>query len=163
MFTFCICTVNMHKIIAYVCKLFMQCAKISRYCKLWYVTASITNYTFQQKPNAMQIFDTFIFECVNQKTHVKLYFGLVWGYWKRFYVGWWCIWMNLYFDWTCFLCIDSERGGWGAWSVWTPCSTTCAGGTRNRYRVCDSPPPRYGAMFCEVNDIIYNDSSDYKN
>lgn len=96
MFTFCICAVNMHKIIAYVCKLFMQCAKISRYCKLWYVTASITNYTFQQKPNAMQIFDIFIFECVNQKTHVKLYFGLVWGYWKRFYVG--CIIMMMHLD-----------------------------------------------------------------
>lgn len=48
---------------------------------------------------------------------------------------------------------DSERGGWGQWSEWTPCSTTCAGGTRNRYRVCDSPPPRYGAMFCEVNEL----------
>lgn len=46
--------------------------------------------------------------------------------------------------------IESERGGWGEWSEWTPCSTTCAGGTRNRYRVCDSPPPRYGALFCEV-------------
>lgn len=69
----------------------------------------------------------------------------------------------IFFYSTCFLCIDSERGGWGTWSEWTPCSTTCAGGTRNRYRVCDSPPPRYGAMFCEVNDIIYNDSSNYKN
>lgn len=49
---------------------------------------------------------------------------------------------------------DSDVGGWGEWSNWTPCSTTCAGGTRNRYRVCDSPPPRYGAMFCEVNNII---------
>lgn len=48
---------------------------------------------------------------------------------------------------------ESERGGWGSWSEWTPCSSTCSGGTRNRYRVCDSPPPRYGAMFCEVNDF----------
>lgn len=52
------------------------------------------------------------------------------------------------------ICIESERGGWGEWSEWTPCSTTCAGGTRNRYRVCDSPPPRYGALFCEVNYFI---------
>ncbi|KAF5301841.1 hypothetical protein FQA39_LY10626 [Lamprigera yunnana] len=44
---------------------------------------------------------------------------------------------------------ESESGGWGPWSSWTPCSTTCAGGTRNRYRFCDSPPPRYGAKFCE--------------
>ncbi|KAF2884467.1 hypothetical protein ILUMI_21705, partial [Ignelater luminosus] len=44
---------------------------------------------------------------------------------------------------------ESESGGWGPWSSWTPCSSTCMGGTRNRYRFCDSPPPRYGAKFCE--------------
>ncbi|EDW18730.2 uncharacterized protein LOC6582553 [Drosophila mojavensis] len=44
---------------------------------------------------------------------------------------------------------ESDTGGWGAWSEWTPCSTNCLGGTRNRYRFCDSPPPRYGAKFCE--------------
>ncbi|XP_034105109.1 uncharacterized protein LOC117568517 isoform X1 [Drosophila albomicans] len=44
---------------------------------------------------------------------------------------------------------DSDTGGWGSWSEWTPCSTNCLGGTRNRYRFCDSPPPRYGAKFCE--------------
>ncbi|KAG4070637.1 hypothetical protein HA402_013557 [Bradysia odoriphaga] len=44
---------------------------------------------------------------------------------------------------------ESDIGGWGPWSDWTPCSTTCAGGTRNRYRVCDNPPPRYGAQFCQ--------------
>ncbi|BFF98331.1 uncharacterized protein DMAD_06516 [Drosophila madeirensis] len=44
---------------------------------------------------------------------------------------------------------DSDTGGWGAWSEWTSCSTNCLGGTRNRYRFCDSPPPRYGAKFCE--------------
>lgn len=56
------------------------------------------------------------------------------------------------------LCVsttDSDVGGWGAWSDWTPCSTTCAGGTKNRYRVCDSPPPRYGAKFCEVSAILF--------
>lgn len=51
--------------------------------------------------------------------------------------------------------IESDVGGWGPWSNWTPCSTTCSGGTRNRYRVCDSPPPRYGAMFCEVRLILF--------
>uniref|UniRef100_A0A1A9UQT1 Cilia- and flagella-associated protein 157 n=1 Tax=Glossina austeni TaxID=7395 RepID=A0A1A9UQT1_GLOAU len=45
---------------------------------------------------------------------------------------------------------ESDTGGWGPWSEWTPCSTSCLGGTRNRYRFCDSPPPRYGAKFCEV-------------
>ncbi|XP_075162735.1 thrombospondin-1 like protein golden goal [Haematobia irritans] len=44
---------------------------------------------------------------------------------------------------------ESDTGGWGPWSEWTPCSTNCLGGTRNRYRFCDSPPPRYGAKFCE--------------
>lgn len=49
-----------------------------------------------------------------------------------------------------FVVLESESGGWGEWSPWTPCSSTCIGGTRNRYRFCDSPPPRYGAKFCEV-------------
>lgn len=48
-----------------------------------------------------------------------------------------------------YLDVDTA-GGWGPWSEWTPCSSTCADGTRNRYRFCDSPPPRYGAKFCEV-------------
>ncbi|XP_037940096.1 uncharacterized protein LOC119672981 [Teleopsis dalmanni] len=48
---------------------------------------------------------------------------------------------------------DSDTGGWGPWSDWTPCSTNCFGGTRNRYRFCDSPPPRYGAKFCEGTSV----------
>ncbi|XP_046669657.1 uncharacterized protein LOC124360258 [Homalodisca vitripennis] len=44
---------------------------------------------------------------------------------------------------------EAESGGWGSWTSWTKCTTTCSGGTRNRYRLCDSPPPRYGAKFCE--------------
>ncbi|XP_039442823.1 uncharacterized protein LOC120423190 [Culex pipiens pallens] len=47
----------------------------------------------------------------------------------------------------------SDSGGWGPWSNWTHCSTTCRGGVRNRYRFCDSPPPRYGAKFCEGSSI----------
>ncbi|XP_014253828.1 uncharacterized protein LOC106669079 isoform X2 [Cimex lectularius] len=45
--------------------------------------------------------------------------------------------------------LDWETGGWGQWSPWTQCTSTCSSGTRNRYRFCDSPPPRYGAKFCE--------------
>ncbi|KAL1506427.1 hypothetical protein ABEB36_005798 [Hypothenemus hampei] len=45
--------------------------------------------------------------------------------------------------------LDQEQGGWSPWSEWTPCSSTCIGGIRSRYRLCDSPPPRYGAKFCE--------------
>lgn len=48
------------------------------------------------------------------------------------------------------LCIENDSAQWGKWSEWSPCSTTCYGGTRNRYRTCDSPPPKYGAKFCEV-------------
>uniref|UniRef100_A0A8D9AMH0 SCO-spondin n=1 Tax=Cacopsylla melanoneura TaxID=428564 RepID=A0A8D9AMH0_9HEMI len=44
---------------------------------------------------------------------------------------------------------DSDSGGWGPWSEWSPCSSTCVGGKRNRYRFCDSPPPQYGTKFCE--------------
>ncbi|XP_069681082.1 uncharacterized protein gogo [Periplaneta americana] len=44
---------------------------------------------------------------------------------------------------------ESDSGGWGAWSPWTQCTSSCGGGTRSRYRFCDSPPPRYGAKFCE--------------
>lgn len=43
---------------------------------------------------------------------------------------------------------ESDAGGWGEWSQWSPCSSTCVGGVRNRYRFCDNPPPRYGAKFC---------------
>ncbi|KAK9702597.1 Thrombospondin type 1 domain [Popillia japonica] len=55
-----------------------------------------------------------------------------------------------------FYCIHSEAesGGWGPWTNWTHCSSTCIGGTKTRYRFCDSPPPRYGAKFCEVSSPI---------
>ncbi|XP_060524261.1 uncharacterized protein LOC132700756 isoform X2 [Cylas formicarius] len=48
---------------------------------------------------------------------------------------------------------DQESGGWGRWSEWTACSSTCIGGIRTRYRFCDSPPPRYGAKFCEGDAV----------
>ncbi|KAK6631796.1 hypothetical protein RUM43_013860 [Polyplax serrata] len=48
---------------------------------------------------------------------------------------------------------DSDSGNWGAWSAWSTCTTTCGGGTRNRFRYCDSPPPRYGAKFCEGHSV----------
>ncbi|KAK0170185.1 hypothetical protein PV328_010778 [Microctonus aethiopoides] len=44
---------------------------------------------------------------------------------------------------------ESDAGGWGDWSSWGPCSSSCVGGVRNRYRFCDTPPPRYGAKFCQ--------------
>ncbi|XP_046751696.1 uncharacterized protein LOC124414712 isoform X2 [Diprion similis] len=48
-----------------------------------------------------------------------------------------------------FLLQDGDAGGWGPWSQWTPCSSSCVGGTRHRYRFCDTPPPKYGAKFCQ--------------
>ncbi|XP_015594659.1 uncharacterized protein LOC107267440 isoform X2 [Cephus cinctus] len=44
---------------------------------------------------------------------------------------------------------DGNAAGWGPWSQWTPCSSSCVGGTRNRHRFCDTPPPKYGAKFCQ--------------
>ncbi|CAB0032163.1 unnamed protein product [Trichogramma brassicae] len=48
---------------------------------------------------------------------------------------------------------ESDAGGWGPWSQWTPCSSSCVGGTRNRHRFCDTPPPRYGAKFCQGETV----------
>lgn len=48
---------------------------------------------------------------------------------------------------------EADSGSWGAWSPWSACTSTCGGGTRNRYRFCDSPPPRYGAKFCEGSSL----------
>lgn len=45
---------------------------------------------------------------------------------------------------------ESDAGGWGHWTQWSPCSSSCVGGVRNRYRFCDTPPPRYGAKYCQV-------------
>jgi hypothetical protein len=49
---------------------------------------------------------------------------------------------------------ETDSGEWGAWSGWTQCTSSCGGGTRSRFRFCDSPPPRYGAKFCEVSAVI---------
>ncbi|XP_054009460.1 uncharacterized protein LOC128892872 [Hylaeus anthracinus] len=43
---------------------------------------------------------------------------------------------------------QGDAPGWGPWSSWSPCSSSCFGGIRNRYRFCDTPPPKYGAKFC---------------
>ncbi|XP_071877325.1 thrombospondin-1 like protein golden goal isoform X2 [Bombus fervidus] len=48
---------------------------------------------------------------------------------------------------------ESDAAGWGPWSPWSPCSSSCFGGIRNRYRFCDTPPPKYGARFCQGKAI----------
>ena len=40
------------------------------------------------------------------------------------------------------------NGGWGSWSEWAECTASCDGGTTNRNRSCDSPPPSKGGEDC---------------
>ncbi|CAH3135598.1 unnamed protein product, partial [Porites lobata] len=39
-------------------------------------------------------------------------------------------------------------GMWGSWNSWSPCSTTCGYGTRERRRLCDNPKPAYDGKNC---------------
>ena len=40
------------------------------------------------------------------------------------------------------------NGGFGPWSAFTPCSTSCGDGTKHRVRRCNNPPPMYGGKDC---------------
>ncbi|XP_065841444.1 A disintegrin and metalloproteinase with thrombospondin motifs adt-1-like [Oscarella lobularis] len=40
------------------------------------------------------------------------------------------------------------HGGWSDWAPWTQCTQSCEGGTRNRYRSCNSPPPHHDGRPC---------------
>ncbi|XP_068617405.1 uncharacterized protein gogo [Battus philenor] len=46
---------------------------------------------------------------------------------------------------------EGGAGSWGAWSAWSACPAParCSTLTRSRHRFCDSPPPAYGAKYCE--------------
>lgn len=48
----------------------------------------------------------------------------------------------------------AQDGNWGTWSGWTNCSRACNGGTRIRYRFCDSPSPQYGGKVCEGERLL---------
>ncbi|XP_049641111.1 thrombospondin-2 [Suncus etruscus] len=39
-------------------------------------------------------------------------------------------------------------GRWSPWSPWSACSVTCAGGLRERTRMCNSPEPQHGGKAC---------------
>ncbi|KAL4218919.1 Hemicentin-1 [Mactra antiquata] len=43
-------------------------------------------------------------------------------------------------------------GLWGGWGHWTPCTTSCEGGTRSRARLCNNPEPQFGGLFCMGTD-----------
>ncbi|MEJ1275475.1 thrombospondin 2 [Cricetulus griseus] len=43
-------------------------------------------------------------------------------------------------------------GRWSPWSPWSACTVTCAGGIRERTRVCNNPEPQYGGKDC-VGDV----------
>ncbi|XP_078407396.1 LOW QUALITY PROTEIN: hemicentin-1-like [Cetorhinus maximus] len=45
------------------------------------------------------------------------------------------------------------NGNWGPWSSWEPCSQTCGGGQRKRYRSCSNPPPASGGKVCLGADV----------
>ncbi|CAG4935192.1 unnamed protein product [Parnassius apollo] len=46
---------------------------------------------------------------------------------------------------------DVGAGGWGEWSAWWACPAPahCSTRTRSRHHFSDSPPPAYGAKYCE--------------
>ncbi|XP_078597011.1 uncharacterized protein LOC144873487 [Branchiostoma floridae x Branchiostoma japonicum] len=40
------------------------------------------------------------------------------------------------------------NGGWSQWTDWAPCSVTCGNGTHERWRQCNSPPPKEDGKEC---------------
>ena len=46
------------------------------------------------------------------------------------------------------LLVYSVNGGFSAWSGWTKCSVSCAGGRRSRSRSCTKPTPSNGGRNC---------------
>ncbi|XP_055954312.1 neurogenic locus notch homolog protein 1-like [Patella vulgata] len=44
------------------------------------------------------------------------------------------------------------NGGWGNWTEWSECSTSCGGGTSSRHRLCDNPSPDDDGEPCQGDD-----------
>ena len=43
-------------------------------------------------------------------------------------------------------------GGWEKWTVWSPCSASCAGGEKIRIQTCSKPFPAFGGKPCTGAD-----------
>ena len=53
-------------------------------------------------------------------------------------------------------------GGWGNWSD-RVCSAGCEGGSLYKFRLCNSPEPKYGGKSCVGNDSIYENTTEVCN
>lgn len=53
---------------------------------------------------------------------------------------------------SCQLRLCPDDGNWGNWQSWSPCSSSCGAGQRQRRRQCDNPPPQVGGRPCDGDD-----------
>ena len=58
--------------------------------------------------------------------------------------------------------IGGVDGGWGNWSDWV-CSAGCGGGNIIRFRLCNSPEPKYGGEPCVGNDTLSKNTTEVCN
>ncbi|XP_064650190.1 hemicentin-1-like isoform X2 [Lineus longissimus] len=54
---------------------------------------------------------------------------------------------------TCTVRNCETDGNWGQWQQWSSCTFSCGGGTRQRVRLCNSPPPSINGRFCPGEDL----------
>ncbi|CAL1526316.1 unnamed protein product [Lymnaea stagnalis] len=48
------------------------------------------------------------------------------------------------------------HGHWNTWASWTPCSSECGVGVRQRTRACENPAPAYGGDPCKGEENIWD-------